>query len=247
MAGWHERSPKLGAVSSLSSPFFLQEHRGPMKRTKSCLSQLRYWHLSFLFVCLFVWKPIAWQRKRGFNLPLLKYDECYYAQGRMKTSVILLSKYRSRKVQFITSLISSVRSRKYATLSIFPPSHMQLIPGCNLLMVSPFLQWSVILSHPRLTAPPLISRAELFCNICWCGSASKCCRIVLLLELFFSADRRGEEPPPLNVIGCRLQNVIIIYTWSTCVGTKKGTELPLNAGGTGIFNILLRKCYFHIY
>lgn len=142
----------------------------------------------------------------------------------MKTSVILLSKHRSWKVIFITSIIS-VRSRKYATLSIFPPSHMQWVPGCNLLMVSPFLQWSVILSHPRLTTPPLISRAELFCNICWCGSASKCCRIVLLLELFFFADRRGRSPPPPNVIGCRLQNVIIIYTWSTCVGTKKGTTL----------------------
>lgn len=76
-----------------------------------------------------------------------------------------------------------------------PAPHMQWLPGCNVLIASPFLQWSVILLHPRLTAPPLISRAELFCNICWCGSASKCCRIVLLLELFFFADRRGEEPP----------------------------------------------------
>lgn len=122
----------------------------------------------------------------------------------MKTSVILLSKHRSWKVIFITSIIS-VRSRKYATLSIFPPSHMQWVPGCNLLMVSPFLQWSVILSHPRLTTPPLISRAELFCNICWCGSASKCCRIVLLLELFFFADRRGRSPPPptSSAAGCK--------------------------------------------
>lgn len=118
-----ERSPKLGAGSSLSSLFSLQEHRGPMKRTKSCLSQR---HLSFFFFLgLFVWNPIASQRKRGFNLPLLKYDECHYTQGRMKTLVSLLSKHRSRKVQFITSIISSVRSRNYAMLSIFPPSHMQ--------------------------------------------------------------------------------------------------------------------------
>lgn len=145
----------------------------------------------------------------------------------MKTSAILLSKYRSWKVQFITYIISSVRNRTYAMLFI-PPSHMQWIPGSNLLVASAFLQWSVILSHPRLTASPLISRAELFCNICWCGSASKCCRIVLLLELFFFADRRGggAPPPTSSAAGCKMPSS---FTYEAYVrGTKKGNKLGLH-------------------
>lgn len=39
------------------------------------------------------------------------------------------------------------------------------------------------ISYTHLITLSLISRAELFCNICSCGSASKCCRIVLFLKL----------------------------------------------------------------
>lgn len=151
------------------------------------------------------------------------------------------------KIQIVKNPIYNICiiiSGKNAMLSIPLPFHMQWIPGCNLLIASPFLQWSVILLHPRLTAPPLISRAELFCNICWCGSASKCCRIVLLLEFFFFADRRGEEPP--NVIGCTLWSAIIIYICSTCVDRKMGGKLPLLAY-IRLFNILLRSWYWHVY
>lgn len=196
-----EMSPELGAVFSLSSLFSLQEHQGPMKRTKIHLSQ-RYWHLFFWFV----WNPIASQPKQGFNLPLLKYDECYYTQERMKTSVILLSKYRSWKVQFnIYNIICE--KQKICHAFHFPPPICNEFQAATCLWCRHFCNGLSSSCIPRLTAPPLISRAELFCNICWCGSASKCCRIVLLLELFFFADRRGKGAPPTSsAAACKMSS-----------------------------------------
>lgn len=202
--------------------------------------------LFFFFFGLFVWKPIASHRKRGFNLPLVKYDECYYAQGWMKTSVILLSKHRSRKVQFMTSITSSVRSRKYAMLSISP------LPICNEFQAATCLRCRHFcngLSSSRIPASPRrlwfqeLNYSATFVDVVLQVNAAELCSSWNCSSSLISG---GRSPPP-NVIGCRLQNVIIIYTRGTCVRTKKGTMLPLSVGGTGIFNISLRKCYFHIY
>lgn len=169
------------------------------------------------------------QEKLSFNLPQMKCDEFYYVwKEKQRGAIVLICKIWAVSAQrrsnegFVLCLgydfnrgdcekkklyLCGINLKNRGTPSIFLLSSYAMSLGLQLASNATISSTSSHPVHRRLTTLPLISRAELFCNICWCGPASKCCRIVLLLELFFFADRWGEEP---TIIGYALQSLILL-------------------------------------
>lgn len=105
--------------------------------------------LAFFFFFIYLeWNRIVWAQNTRFQhataegwwVLLCAEKDKDFSSSAVKIQIIENPMYN----------ICNVSGKQKICHALHPPapSHMQWFPGCNLLIASPFLQWSVILLHP---------------------------------------------------------------------------------------------------